>query len=517
MNINQFVEDLANLNINLAVNGDNLKCIAPSGVLTSDLTAKITAHKSELIAFLKQSSAAETNLPNNIRDSNSQLEQFYRAITPASSQAVQTELTIQHLLRFAPFMEVIPGFAFIELFLQPEKLAQYQERIAAAQAEMMEVLFRGIDFSALTTVLDIGCGISTDLINLAKEYSHLQLFGYNITPEQIELGNQRIQAAGCQDRIGLYHRNSALDPFPAFVDLVLSFQVIHHMQDKSGVFANIGKYLNNGGIMVAAEILSNLPSLPIEESESSAYFSTRTEWAKLLSQNNLRVVEAVDVSTEIANFLYDANFESNFKSLDKNYDRSVKRHLEGPHELGNLLRRKLAVYFLLTIQKDSFLNRETLLRLNQSALESPTPYSQVILQKNRSGSPQLLSVNIPKLGEIDKKESNFANGAKLLEQEPEQVHSILKSYVKKQISTITQKAIEKIDSTKPLISMGMDSLMFIEIRNRIKTDLDVTISNSQLAGETSIASLVNIIQKKLEDEKAVKTENTKQDWVTGEL
>ena len=137
--------------------------------------------------------------------------------------------------------------------------------------------------------------------------------------------------------------------------------ISHQIKKKEDIFLNIGQHLRNGGFFVAAEIFSNLPLTPIEDLKSTAYFSTTFEWAELLSKNNLRVVEAVDASLEIANFLYDPNFTESFTKLAKDYDDVTKEHLIGPHELGELLRRGLTAYILLTVQKDRYLKKETIL------------------------------------------------------------------------------------------------------------------------------------------------------------
>lgn len=114
----------------------------------------------------------------------------------------------------------------------------------------------------------------------------------------------------------------------------------------------------------------------------------------MLAQNNLRVVEAVDTSGEIANYLNDVNFTENFTKLTQNYDEITKEHLKGPHELGELLRKKLAIYVLITVQKDSFLEKETILRLNQEKLSDLVPYAKII---EASDSSTISSLCIAKI------------------------------------------------------------------------------------------------------------------------
>jgi cyclopropane fatty-acyl-phospholipid synthase-like methyltransferase/acyl carrier protein len=445
------------------------------------------------------------------------LNQFYRSAMELATETLSADLPPQYTIRFAPLKEALPNFSFLELFYSPEKLEEYQDQVLAAQQEMMAVLFRGLDFSALTTVLDIGCGIASDLIELHKQHPHLKLIGYNISPEQIQIADRRIQALGYKDHITLYHRNSAYDPFPDRIDLALSFQVIHHIQEKARVFANLSQHLNNGGVLVAAEILSNLPLSPIEEPTSSAYFAPRTEWSQHLAQNHLRVVEAVDVSQEIANCLYDPNFEANWQRLTQTIDPITQRHLRGPYELGQLLHRNLAIYFLLTIQKDQFLQKETLLRINQAALENPVPYAQVLQHNDSSGNPILhILRNSSTAPQV--KTNHFRET--LLSQDPAQINALLESYLKTQIATITRLDRDTLNLNQPLTAMGLDSLMLMELRNRIQTDLGLDIPVGHLIQEATVASLIAIVTQQLLKISQVDQShdfNQPVSWIEGEI
>ena len=445
------------------------------------------------------------------------LKQFYRVTTQMASDTLNTNMSSQYVIRFAPFSEVTPGFSLIETFYKPDVLAKYQDQLRSAQLQMMAVLFRGLDFSSMIRVLDIGCGIASDLIEMAEKFPHLQLSGYNISAEQIEVGRKRIQSAGLTDQIMLYKCDSAQDPFPEVFDLAMSFQVIHHIRNKASLFANLGQHLRDGGYLVAAEILSNLPLSPIEESESSAYFASRQEWATLLAENKLRVVEAVDASAEIANCLEDANFEENWTRITKDIDEITKRHLRGPYEVGKLLRKKLAVYLLLTVQKDPLLEVETIVELNQAAFANRTPYNEVIAHKDKQGNPRLLGRAPGVYGDRSGKEKNdfreslFAQGA-------EQFGPILELYVKKQIAAVTRSDSEGVDLSSPIPTLGLDSLMFMELRNRVQRDLGIDIPLNQLMEESTIGRVVEVLSEQLQQVKGTGGSAEDHDkWVEGEI
>jgi|GEM_PF-3051341 len=426
---------------------------------------------------------------NVIQGSNEEkLNSYYRSLDQNITKA-------KDHIRFAPFPEIVPGFSWLEITLDPEKSQENTQLRLKYQEEMKRVLFRGIDFSAIAKVMDIGCGYASDLIDLAQKYPDLQLHGYNISPDQVKICRERIANLGYSQRINIYNRNSAQQPFPDEYDLISSYQVIHHIKKKKDVFLNIGQHLKNGGLLVAAEIISNLPLTPIEDPKSTAFFATRLKWAELLAQNNLRVVEGVDASTEIANCLYDAHFTENFTRLTQGYDEITKNHLQGPHELGELLRKKLAVYLLITAQKDSLIEKETLLRLNQEKLANLTPYGKII-----EASSQGKMILLPRLSE---KDSTVVTGAfhnfreQLAAQEPSQNRASLESYFTTQIAHILNKTQGEIEVDKSLNMMGFDSLLAVELRNMVQNDLEIDVEIADLMEGVTISSLATKVSELL--------------------
>lgn len=426
-----------------------------------------------------QSDKYTVDLP---KDSNEEkLSNYYKTLGANSE-------TAKDYVRFAPFPQMIPGFSWIEIMLEPGKSPEHNELNLRYQEEMKRVLFRGIDFSSIDKVMDIGCGYSYDLIDLAQKHPHLQLNGYNISSEQVRIGKEKTDSLGYSQRINIYNRDSAKQPFPDEYNLIYSCQVIHHIKKKEKVFLNISKHLSNGGFFVAAEIISNLPLTPIEDVKSTAYFETRTKWAELLAQNNLRVVEAVDASFEIGNYLKDANFTENFTRLTQNYyDEVAKEHLKGLHELGELLRKKLAIYMLVTVQKDSFIEEETILRLNQEKLSNLVPYARMIEARSDGKIPLLPQLSREESSVVRQKANNFRE--QFASQQPSQILDWLKSYLKIQVANILKISQAQVEVETSLNLMGFDSIMFFELQKSILDDLGIDIKISDVMKSITIINL----------------------------
>jgi myxalamid-type polyketide synthase MxaE and MxaD len=278
-------------------------------------------------------------------------------------------------LTFAPFTRVVPGFSWLSTFHEPEKHLDDVERVKRAQKELRQVLFRGIDFESVRSVLDFGCGYGSDLLALAERYPHLELDGFTISAKQAEIANREISARGLEGRVSVYHRDSSKDEFPGQYDLVFGFEVAHYVDDKQALFSNVERHLNDGGYVVLADFVARTVS-EIRHEETSSYIVTRDQWADLLSHYKLGVVECVDASAEMANFLHDPRAEENLSRLARQLSDkgALRSHFASYDGLGRLFRKKLATYALLTIQKDRYRTKEGIARVNRERLSSTTPY-----------------------------------------------------------------------------------------------------------------------------------------------
>jgi myxalamid-type polyketide synthase MxaE and MxaD len=306
-------------------------------------------------------------------------QDYYNAVAALSSGFAHSEGSQsfeESFLTFGPLPEVIPDFSWIKVFSNPESYPEYMNLIRRVQKEMRQILFSHVDFSGCQSVLDFGCGYASDLIALAEQYPHLQpLHGYTISGQQAQVGMEKVQAHQLHERVQIFNCDSATADYPDHYDLVFGFEVAHHILNKKALFSNIGHHLNEDGYLILADFISNA-EFTIEHFESSSFFITKAEWVDHLSQNQLQIVECIDSSHEIANFLDDKHFDEH---LDAIYQRTrndkVKAGFQSYHQLGDLLRRGLASYILLTAKKQSQLSEPELSRWNQQQLHHLVPYA----------------------------------------------------------------------------------------------------------------------------------------------
>jgi len=240
---------------------------------------------------------------------------------------------------------------------------------------MRQMLFAEVDFAACRTVLDFGCGYGSDLIALATTYDHLELYGYTISSEQAQVASRKVATGGLQARIQIFNRDSAKDEFPGQYDLVFGFEVAHHIKDKAALFANLANHTSANGYLVLADFISNA-GFPIEHEETSSYFITKEEWVDLLSQHHFRLSQGIDVSQEVANYLYDPDFDKTLADLmPSQQNQDIKAALHSYNRLGQLFRQGLASYVLLTARKSDLPPNE-LADLNRKVLDTLASYAE---------------------------------------------------------------------------------------------------------------------------------------------
>lgn len=303
--------------------------------------------------------------------------QYYDAVTKLV-ESVQDESTSadKHnlYLTFAPFAEILPGFSWMKIFARPQDHLDAVKLVQEKQVEMRQALFRHVDFSSCQRALDFGCGFSTDILHLAKQHANLTLDGYTISPEQAEVGRQRIEAQGLKSRVSVHCRDSAKDPFPGQYDVVFGFEVAHHIKDKAALFANIGEHLKPGGTLVLADFISHV-AFEIEHDASSSFFLMVEQWTELLSAQGLKVQDVLDISRQISNFLHDPEFDTHLEQMRKaGEDENVLVSFQSYDRLGKMLDRGLASYILLSATKVTDASKDALLSHNREQLSNLLAY-----------------------------------------------------------------------------------------------------------------------------------------------
>lgn len=303
---------------------------------------------------------------------------YYNAVAQLADNEEAHVYGDQAFLTFSIFPEVVPDFSWFMPVQDKVRQTEHQQMARQGQAELRRLLFRAVDFSACRTVMDFGCGYGADLVALAADHPQLTLCGYTISSTQAQIGQQKVAAHQFTDRIQIFCRDSVADPFPQSSDLMIGAEVACHIKDKAALFTNIGAHLNPGGMVVLADFISSA-GFPIEHEETASFLVTPEEWLTLFSSQGLKLVQHIDVSREIANFLDDPHFEEHLAELQA--DTTVDKHIYAAtvsyHNQQKLMRQGLLRYALFAAQQQNELTGDELVAWNRALLDSPTTYAEI--------------------------------------------------------------------------------------------------------------------------------------------
>jgi ubiquinone/menaquinone biosynthesis C-methylase UbiE len=169
-----------------------------------------------------------------------------------------------------------------------EKKFVNSKKHAHTNINKIEDLFQNIDIANVHTVLEVGCGAGMLANYLAEKYQ-MKVTGTDVDAEQIELAKE-------------YHKgNNRLIFFPADAtdlpfkdsefDLVLSFMVMHHINNWKTAFEEIERVLKPGGIFIIKDLsFSQVTSKVLSLLSSNYGIYTFNDITVFLKEKNLNLI-----------------------------------------------------------------------------------------------------------------------------------------------------------------------------------------------------------------------------------
>lgn len=118
-------------------------------------------------------------------------------------------------------------------------------------------------------------------------------------------------------------------------------------------------------------------------------------------------------------------------------------------------------------------------------------YPSIFLEISKSISP-------PSLAEITNTKTPAEIKLQLPQATQEEQKKLLSFYLQNLIAKLLGfSSINTVDIKKPLSEIGLDSLVSIQIKNRIRSDLELDLSINDMSGESNIDKLVQSLQNQL--------------------
>lgn len=139
---------------------------------------------------------------------------------------------------------------------------------------------------------------------------------------------------------------------------------------------------------------------------------------------------------------------------------------------------------------------ETMAALDQILIDNPPQIAALrinwsALAKVSPGNAAVFSSLIPEGAEAAQQDEAAGGVREAIASVAEgEKKRVLEAYVRNQLARVLGTAPEKLDATRPLNEVGLDSLMGVEVKNRLERDLAVSLPVGDLMQNPSIEKLV---------------------------
>jgi len=281
--------------------------------------------------------------------------------------------------------------------------------------------------------------------------------------------------------------------------------------DAAGVKQLFGKLGEVRGIVHAAMQLDDVPTLNLTRERLEGVFQAKIHGAWNLHQASLdQPLDFFIMFSSNAAWFGSAG-QGNYAASNTFLDSLAyhRRHLGLPAltvnwgplgDVGYLARNPTVAAWLESGGSKLITSTQALQALDRALSVNPTQVAVMnadwaLLRKAMGNKPvprfeALLKSNATKGGE---------SGHRQLEAlETEERRSALHPVVLAQVARVLGTQPQRLDSSLSLIDMGLDSLMSLQLRNWVKSTLNVTLASSTLMEQPSVEALVDMLNESME-------------------
>ncbi|MBW4636528.1 MAG: type I polyketide synthase [Iphinoe sp. HA4291-MV1] len=128
-------------------------------------------------------------------------------------------------------------------------------------------------------------------------------------------------------------------------------------------------------------------------------------------------------------------------------------------------------------------------------------WSKFLEQFQLGGYPALIAELVPKVQKLELSKQKAAQLPQILDQlntaSTEKRQSLLITYLQQQIAKAVGITTSELNIDEPLNQMGLDSLMVIELRNRLRAELGVDISVAKFLDGLSVLGLTKLVSEQI--------------------
>lgn len=155
-----------------------------------------------------------------------------------------------------------------------------------------EALLSRAQITASSRVLDVGCGVATTAIEIARRHG-AQVTAADISPLMLELAEANVQAAGTGDLVTVTSADILALPFAAAAFEVVIAEAVTMFTDRPQAAAELARVTRPGGRVLATEFYWRRPPTPearevfLGQVCPGMYFDTVEDWTRIYSSAGL--------------------------------------------------------------------------------------------------------------------------------------------------------------------------------------------------------------------------------------
>lgn len=196
-------------------------------------------------------------------------------------------------------METNNNQQYIHGFSEEEQL-----RLISQNQVLSPEIYSWLDFSKSKKLLEIGCGVGAQILELHKRYPQLHITGMDINPVQIDKARTILKENRVNDsRIHLFSGDiqQLLDSEERFDDILLVW-VLEHVNNPLELLKNAKKLLKKGGKIHITEVYNQSFHLHPEDHTISLFWQKMNQFQQNCGGDG-------NVGLKLGNLLTDAGYQ----------------------------------------------------------------------------------------------------------------------------------------------------------------------------------------------------------------
>lgn len=360
------------------------------------------------------------------------------------------------------------------------------------------------------SILECGSGPGHVIYKILAEYPACRATAVEIDPYLVRILNERLNSHGEKRCAVLQQSITDLGFSDNRFDFVITRLVLEHLPDPVGAVKEVLRVLKPGGKAVFVDNdfemhLKTFPEIPEFNTFYDAYCRSRIE-----EGGNPRIGRELPVILKKAGFTH-VDMEvicahSGVKGDQmflKTEGIGIPSQLVKDGYLHKNVLDQLAIQWHKTLaNKDHSIFRQLFVAGGEKGITNetrrrPDEWSDVI---SASLPPSMASSErIDSVTNSDRPAERINAIQKVFSVPPEKQLIPLSDYLRDQVANLLHLTKKQVDQDEPVINLGFDSLMAVEVKNNVETDFDVQISVMDFFEGQSIADVAKSVWVKLKN------------------